>query len=518
MKKSLLFTVIAVLLCWAVNAQTTEFFDDFESGTTNWTLTGSWGLSTVHANSPTHSLAESPTGNYANNLTIFATMSTGIDLTAALSADVSFFARYDIEAGFDYMYVDVSKDDFATFTNIHTFDGTDLTFTNYTYSLGGFVGPGFDNVKVRFRFVSDQGYVLDGMYIDDFTITSSNEDLAPPLILTTPPEFYEGSLYEYVVNADIIDISGLSVVKCAYTVDGVPADTLDGVNVVGNSYTFTIPAQTPGSYVDYQILTVDASPAANTAETSVASYIAGEYYKYDSGIVDFYVAFAPTESAAVAISPAGPTQIVTALIRNYTDVTHPNVNMEFHLWNPGTSGPGTDVITPFTVIPEASLSNTSAMTRIDLRPYSAELMNYSGDVYVGLNTLADTVFCTESSPGMGGRSFYFDGSAWAQVTADFHFRLITSGYGVGIGEASKNSFTLSPNPMITYSILRMSAEVAGLHPVATLYDMAGKPVTVRQELLGNTIQILRDNLSSGMYICRITGDKGTLGQVKLLVQ
>ena len=518
MKKSLLFAVITALLCWTANAQTTEFFDDFESGAGNWTLTGTWGLSTVQAYSPTHSLSESPTGNYGNSKTIYATMTTGINLSGALSADVSFFARYDIEAGFDYMYVDVSKDNFATFTNVHTFDGTDLTFTNYTYSLGGFVGPGFDNVKVRFRFISDQGYVLDGMYIDDFTITSSDVDLAPPLIITTPPEFYEGSLNEYVVEAEIIDISGLSLVKCAYTVDGVPADTLDGVNVAGNNYTFTIPAQYPGAWVDYKILTIDASPAANTAETSIASYIAGEYYKYDSGVVDFYIAFAPTEGAAVAMSPAGPTRLVTALIRNYTDISHPNGDQEFHLWTAGATGPDADLITPFVVTPEATLTNTSAMTRIDLRPFADQLTEFSGDVYVGLKPLADTVFCTESSPGTGGRSFAYIGGAWAAQTGDFHFRLITTGLGVGIQETDKNVLVVSPNPMSTYTIIRLSAEVAAKHPVATLYDLAGKPVAVRQEVSGNTIQLMRDNLPSGIYICRISGDAGAVGQIKILVR
>ena len=506
------------MLCWTVNAQTTVFSDDFESGTTNWTLTGTWGLSTVQAHTPTHSLSESPVGNYGDNKTIYATMATGLDLTAALSADVSFFGRYDIEGGFDYMYIDVSKDNFVTFTNLVTLDGTSLTWTNYSYSLGGFVGPGFGNVKIRFRFISDAGYNLDGMYIDDFIITSSNEDLAPPLIITTAPEFYEGSLNEYVVEAEIIDISGLSVVRCAYTVDGVPTDTVSGVNVGGNNYTFTIPTQTPGSWVDYKILTVDASPALNTAVTNTASYIAGEYFKYDTGIVDFFIQFPLTSGSAVMMSPNGPTRLVTALVRNYTDITHPNADMEFHLWTPSITGPDVDIITPFMVTPEASLSNTSPMTRIDLRSFASELSNFSGDVFVGFKVLTDTVNCTESSPGTAGRSFAFDGSAWVEQTADFHFRLITSGLNVGINEASKNVMTLSPNPMVSYSIIRLSAEVAGAHPVATLYDIAGKAVNLRQELSGNTLQLMRDNLPSGIYICRISGDAGTLGQIKVMIR
>ena len=77
---------------------------------------------------------------------------------------------------------------------------------------------------------------------------------------------------------------------------------------------------------------------------------------------------------------------------------------------------------------------------------------------------------------------------------------------------------VSPNPMSTYTIIRLSAEVAAKHPVATLYDLAGKPVAVRQEVSGNTIQLMRDNLPSGIYICRISGDAGAVGQIKILVR
>ena len=44
------------------------FSDSFESGTANWTLTPPWGLTTSSYVSPTHSLTDSPAGNYAPNL------------------------------------------------------------------------------------------------------------------------------------------------------------------------------------------------------------------------------------------------------------------------------------------------------------------------------------------------------------------------------------------------------------------------------------------------------------------
>ena len=112
MKKSLLIFVALFWIGMAANAQL--FFDNFESGTTQWTLTGTWGLNSNNSTSPTHSLTESPTGNYANNLNTYATMNTGVDLSTSPSASLTFQGTYRIEEGFDTMFVEVSTNNFAT--------------------------------------------------------------------------------------------------------------------------------------------------------------------------------------------------------------------------------------------------------------------------------------------------------------------------------------------------------------------------------------------------------------------
>jgi len=443
-------------------------------------------------------------------------MTTGIDLTARLSAQVSFWGQYQIEDGFDYMYVDVSNDNFTTFTNIAIFTGVSTTWTQYTYSLGGYVGAGFNNVKIRFRFISDQGFVMDGMYIDDFLITSSDEDHSPPLVITTPPEFYEGNLGEFVVQADIIDISGLSVAQCSYTVDGVAKTPVNGINTSGNHYTFTIPAQNAGANVDYVIEATDASAFANSVVMPTASYISGEYMKYDNGQVDYFVQFAPTQGAAVAFSLNGPTHLATALIRNYTDISHPNAQELFHIWTAGPSGPGTDLITPFLVTPEATLSNTSPMTRIDLRPYMAQVGDLAGDIFMGFTVPADTVNITETNPGTAGRSFAFNGSAWAADAAvDYHLRLITTGSEVGIPEIANNEVKVYPNPMNQYSFVRFGRNVQD--PYAELYNLVGQKVQLRQVTEGNRIQLLKGNLPTGMYLLKIYADKKMISQQKLII-
>jgi hypothetical protein len=504
----------------SVSTTFTEFTDNFESGTGKWTLTNSWGLSTVKANSPTHSISESPTGNYTNNQTSFCTMTDGIDLSSKMSAELSFWAQFKIEAGFDYMYVDVSNDDFSTYTNIDIFDGEVTTWTQYTYSLGGFVGPGFTNVKIRFRLISDQGFVMDGWYADDILITSSDEDLSPPLILSTPPEFYEGALGEFVAEADIIDISGLSNVECMYSVDGVPQATgIPGVNTGGNHYTFTIPAQSAGSNIEYQIMATDASSSSNVSTTDPAYYIAGEYYKYDNGVVDFFVSFFTNEGAAVVFSLDGPTHIATALIRNYMDVEHYNTDMLFHIWAPNSSqtGPGADLITPFLVTPEANVNNTSPMTRIDLRDYmSTGLNNLSGDVFVGFTVPGDTVNITETDGGAAGRTFVFDGTTWGTAAADFHFRLITTGSGVGTPELMKNEISVAPNPMTHYTYVTTTEALK--QPRIELFSLDGRKINVRQIVNGNKIQLTRDQIGAGLYLLRVFDGNSMISQEKLIVR
>ncbi len=448
-----LFVSIAFLFVVSTSiSQTTVFSDNFESGTTNWSLTGSWGLSTAHYHSSNHSLTESPIGNYANSLLINATMASGVNLTNALSAELKFWAIYDIEAGFDYMYVDVSSNGGISWTTIDSFDDTSSVWTQYTYSLGGFVG--YASVKVRFRFYSDVGWQQDGMYIDDVVITSDTVDTAPPLILHTAPEFYEGSLGTHTATADIIDISGLAITELIYRVDGGTFDTIVGTNSGGNTYSFSVPQQLPGALVEYYLFAQDSSLAQNYISTDTFNYISGQYIGYDNANVDFVDSIYTGTGAAVRITLPGQTQLVTMLLRNYTDINRPNDSMLVHVWSSSGGLPGTDLIPPFKVYPAANLQVTSPMTVIDLRPYSSALSNLTGDVFIGYTVPSGVCWLNITQPGVASRSYNYSGSAWAAASgtsgsSDYHFRAITSGV---VGAPVANfSFDLSSSPQVVFS-------------------------------------------------------------------
>ena len=407
-------------------AQTIVFTDNFESGTTKWNLTGVWGLSTAQYNSGLNSITESPSADYVNNHSSSATTVNSINLSSYLSAEVSFWAKYDIEYAFDYMYLELSKDGGSTFVTIDEFTGVSATWTKYTYNVGNFAG--FPNVKLRFRFYSDQYVVGDGMYIDDITITASVLDNSAPLIVHSSPKFYEGTLGDFSVNAEVTDVSGVASTRLYYTVDGGSVNTVIGTNVSGNEYNYIIPEQSAGTNVSYKIEAIDNSPFFNVTDTSLAKkhkYISGKYLSYDDGIVNAVANVTGVNAVAVKISiPTGQFGFLkSALIRNYRDPNNVNDDMLFHVWANDNGMPGSDLITPFLVTPEATLDNPFPFTRIDLRSYSPELDDLQGDIFIGFTVPQNTVSIITSNSS-NGRSYSFNGTSWTAVTKDYEFRAI----------------------------------------------------------------------------------------------
>ena len=64
MKRNIYLLLSILISTFTIHGQAIVFSDDFESGLTNWTVTGSWNTTTTDAYSPTHSFTDSPDGNY----------------------------------------------------------------------------------------------------------------------------------------------------------------------------------------------------------------------------------------------------------------------------------------------------------------------------------------------------------------------------------------------------------------------------------------------------------------------
>ena len=139
------------------------FFDDIESGTSQWT--GTWGTTSIYAHSPSTSMTDSPGGDYPNNATTTMTLNSGLDLSESTTASLVFWHRYDTESGYDLCLVEVSVNGGGSWTQVASYSGLQNYWTEVTVGLDPYVGT--DDFKVRFILSSDGWVQRDGWYVDD---------------------------------------------------------------------------------------------------------------------------------------------------------------------------------------------------------------------------------------------------------------------------------------------------------------------------------------------------------------
>jgi PKD repeat protein len=155
------------------------------TSTANWT--GNWSTTTATFVSPTRSFTDSPTGNYGNNTSKTYTYVPAADLTNASSAIVRFYAKWNLEADYDYVQFLVSTDNGTTWipqcgnytvsgtnasgsvqpNNQPVYEGVQSSWVLEEINLSDYLGQ---VIKFRFKLGSDGGTVADGYYFDDFEI------------------------------------------------------------------------------------------------------------------------------------------------------------------------------------------------------------------------------------------------------------------------------------------------------------------------------------------------------------
>lgn len=197
-------------------AITLQVYDD-ASNTNDWT--GNWSTTNATYVSPNRSFTDSPTGNYSNNQTKNFTYDNQIDLTNAVSAMISFYAKWDIEADYDYVQFQVSTDGGNSWIGQcgnYTVPGTSANgsvqpeggpvyegaFSDWVLeeiSMSDYLGQ---VINVRFRLQSDGGVREDGFYFDDFKVFFSEASQGIPPVASFTPSSYELCLNEELVLTD----------------------------------------------------------------------------------------------------------------------------------------------------------------------------------------------------------------------------------------------------------------------------------------------------------------------------
>ncbi|WLR41810.1 immune inhibitor A [Bacillus carboniphilus] len=115
-------------------------------------------------------------------------MTTSVDLTNVTNANLSFKAWYDIESDYDYASVQVLEGDEWTSIpgNItttedpfdinpgHGITGKSDGWIDATFDLSSYAGK---DIELRINYLTDGGYMLDGIFVDDVVITGDDQTL-----------------------------------------------------------------------------------------------------------------------------------------------------------------------------------------------------------------------------------------------------------------------------------------------------------------------------------------------------
>ncbi len=181
--------------------QSQTVFSDAANSLNNWTVSATWNTTTSTFYSASSSITDSPNGNYANGANKSITMSSGIDLNNAVAATLSFYGKWEIEAGYDYVQLEISTNGGSSWipqcgkytktgssnqaTGEPLYDGFQSNWVKEEINLSDYLGQ---NIMARFTIIADGGVREDGFYYDDFEI---NVIYGP----TGIEEFTENGLY-----------------------------------------------------------------------------------------------------------------------------------------------------------------------------------------------------------------------------------------------------------------------------------------------------------------------------------
>jgi len=174
-----------------VAAEVVLFFSDFEDGIGDWV--GEWGLTDpAEGYNSDNSLNDSPGGEYDSYDNNPMAMINGVDLGTAMSGELTFWAKWEIEPVWDGCFLEISVDGGAEWTPVATpfttsasgqggqtpsgapvFQGNRANWVLNTVNLLPWLGQ--NDVRFRFRLASDVSEEQSGFFFDDFQILAVQE-------------------------------------------------------------------------------------------------------------------------------------------------------------------------------------------------------------------------------------------------------------------------------------------------------------------------------------------------------
>jgi carboxypeptidase T len=253
-------------LAFPVGEPTMLLSEDFEDGTSRWSLESPWGLTTSSSHSASHSLTDSPTGYYANERNLSATTTATYPASA-----LSFWHHYDIEQGWDYAYVEVSADG-GPWQPLASYTGLSSSWQQVQIPLASYAGQ---DLRLRFRLETDYSITEDGWYVDDIELTGWNNENQPPpapTLLSPLAGANVGAQPELTV-ANSYDPDGSDTLTYGFRIYADPLQTDlvasgDGIAEGVGQTSWTAPSLTTGTYY-WRAYAADATAAGLMGETGM---------------------------------------------------------------------------------------------------------------------------------------------------------------------------------------------------------------------------------------------------------
>ncbi len=176
-------------------------FSNTATATTGWSVSagGSWGTTTSTFYSAPSCFADSPNGNYGDNQNSRFSLSAPITIPdTASGAILKFWAKWDIEPGYDYVQVEAATDNSFTFSPLcgkytkagngnqdpgqPLYDGIQADWVQEEIDMSEYIG---ENVYLRFQLVSDQFVNEDGFFFDDIELVTFGITLDTTVVADT---------------------------------------------------------------------------------------------------------------------------------------------------------------------------------------------------------------------------------------------------------------------------------------------------------------------------------------------
>ena len=155
------------------------------SSTSQWSPSTTWGITTESYTSAPSSITDSPFSTYPSNDYSIIQLANPVAIPLAADATLQFEAKWEVESMFDYVQVQASNDNGASWVALcgnythdgsiyqpfgePLYDGYQLSWVHETISLNDYFGQ---NILIRFVIVSDGFSEYDGFYFDDLKVES----------------------------------------------------------------------------------------------------------------------------------------------------------------------------------------------------------------------------------------------------------------------------------------------------------------------------------------------------------